>query len=92
MFLPQAVPSQFQAHWTPGVPTGPEEAEHGTPHLTLAYLYLQLEAGKVWGLTEDLQVLIEPGAQDGGDGLGRRWMVSKITCLALLAIFLSCPS
>ena len=57
----------------------------GTRHGELHVGHQLLDAGKVWGLTEVLQVLVQPGAQNGGDGTGGRWTGSRVSAWTFLA-------
>ena len=49
----------------------------GAGHVELHIGHQLLEAGKVGGLTEVLRVLVQPGAQDGGDGTGAGGRVGR---------------
>ena len=65
---------------------GQEEAgpalQVGAGHVELHVGHQLLEAGEVRGLTEVLGVLVQPGAQDGGDGTGGRRAGSRVRGLA----------
>ena len=44
------------------------------------------EAGEVGGLTEVLRALVQPGAQDGGDSTGGRWVGSRVRAWPFLPL------
>lgn len=41
----------------------------GAGHVELHIGHQLLKAGKVWGLTKVFRILVQPGAQNGGDGI-----------------------